>query len=77
MLKKSLEMSRSVSIGPLLSKYDWMGASHSVLQPPIYFGLKYIFLAFINLFDITYLSKCSRIDTSGWGMNSGAPFHKV
>ena len=28
LLEKSLEISRSFSLGPLFSKYDWMDASH-------------------------------------------------
>ena len=30
---KSLKKPWSVSIGPLFSKYDWMGACHSGLYP--------------------------------------------
>ena len=40
---KSLEISRSFSVGPLSSKYNLMDASYSGLRPPLYLGLKYIF----------------------------------
>ena len=42
-IKQLLERSLVISVGPLFSKYDWIGASHSGLHPLISFGLKYIF----------------------------------
>ena len=49
---KSLTISRNFYMGPLFSKYDWMGAHNSGLQPLFHFGLKYIFSKLLLIFLI-------------------------
>ena len=38
LLEKSLEISRSVSVGPLFTKYDWIGACYTGLHPYFILG---------------------------------------
>ena len=51
--EKSLKISRSFSVGPLFSKYDWW-----VPKTQGFIGSNIFFLAVMHLFNIAYLSKC-------------------